>query len=156
MIAFALTQRWDHIFAIEKDASTIACAYHNSKIYNVQDKISWIHGDSFDYLYSQASSIDPNQTVIFASPPWGGPNYQADSVFNLHTMQPYSLPYIYEACKEMTTAIYLPRTSDLRQIANLVPGGVKIEVVQYCMKGASKALVAYIPPKSAKKSNLIQ
>jgi len=37
------------------------------------------------------------------------------------------------------------QTSDLRQIAKLAPAEKKIEVVQYCMEGASKALVAYIP-----------
>jgi trimethylguanosine synthase len=45
----------------------------------------------------------------------------------------------------MDSALYLPRTSDLRQIASLAPEGKKAEVVQYCMEGASKALVAYIP-----------
>ncbi|KHJ31522.1 putative rna methylase family protein [Erysiphe necator] len=136
---------WDQIIAIEKDISVLACAYHNATIYNVQKKISWIRGDSFEYLKSHASTINPKQTIIFASPPWGGPSYRNQSVFDLNTMQPYSLNHIYESCKDMDMALYLPRTSDLRQIALLAPKGKKIEVVQYCMMGVSKALVAYIP-----------
>ncbi|RKF76438.1 Trimethylguanosine synthase [Golovinomyces cichoracearum] len=145
VIAFALTNRWDQIIAIEKDISVIACAYHNATIYNVQNKITWIHADSFEYLSSRASLINPRETVIFASPPWGGPSYGSHEVYDLHKMQPYSLSHIYEVCKKMYAALYLPRTSNLRQIARLAPEGKKIEVVQYCMKGASKALVAYIP-----------
>ena len=60
-------------------------------------------------------------------------------------MQPYSVKQIHDSVKGMDSALFLPRTSDLRQIAKLVPKGNKIEVVQYCMEGASKALVAYIP-----------
>lgn len=138
---------WDQIIAIEKDISVLACAYHNATIYNVQDKISWVHGDSFEYMKSHTSSINQKETVIFASPPWGGPGYQSHTIFDLDTMQPYSLNQIYESCKNMDMALYLPRTSNLRQIASLVPEGKKIDVVQYCMMGASKALVAYIPSK---------
>ncbi|PQE03399.1 hypothetical protein CJF30_00005465 [Rutstroemia sp. NJR-2017a BBW] len=144
-IAFALTNRWAHVIAIEKDPSVIACAQNNAYIYGVGDQITWVNGDCFEYLAAHSSSINPKETVIFASPPWGGPGYTSENIFDLSMMYPYSVQHIHEACKTMDTALYLPRTSDLRQIAKLVPDGKKVEVVQYCMEGASKALVAYIP-----------
>ena len=144
-IAFALSRRWTKIVGIEKDPSVIACAQHNAAIYGVADQITWINDDSFSYLTNPSSSIDVSKTTIFASPPWGGPGYRSDEVFNLNTMHPYSVKKIYRVCKGMASALYLPRTSDLRQIACLAPEGKKVEVVQYCMEGASKALVAYIP-----------
>ncbi len=143
-IAFALSRRWKKIIAIERDASVLACAQYNASIYGVFDKITWVHDDCFSYI-PKNSEIDPSKTVIFASPPWGGPGYRTDEIFNLATMQPYSLNQIHDICKRMDCALYLPRTSDLRQIAKVAPAGKKIEVVQYCMEGASKALVAYIP-----------
>ncbi|CCU76129.1 RNA methylase family protein [Blumeria hordei DH14] len=145
VIAFARTQCWSRIIAIEKDAAVLACAYHNAKIYGVQDCITWVHADAFDYLSHSAHTLNANEIVIFASPPWGGPSYRCDAIFDLNTMQPYSLLQIYEVTKHVDTAIYLPRTSDLRQIACLGPKTRKIEVVQYCMQGASKAMVAFIP-----------
>jgi trimethylguanosine synthase len=144
-IAFALSGRWSKVIGIEKDPSVIACAQHNAGIYGVADQITWINDDSFSYLNNPSSLIDASKTVIFASPPWGGPGYRSDEVFNLNTMQPYSAKEIHSVCKEMDSALYLPRTSDLRQIARLAPEGKKVEVVQYCMEGASKALVAYTP-----------
>ncbi|ESZ97952.1 hypothetical protein SBOR_1675 [Sclerotinia borealis F-4128] len=144
-IAFALSNRWAHVIAIEKDPSVIACAENNAYVYGITNQITWVNGDCFEYLKTHASSINPSETVIFASPPWGGPGYTTENIFDLSTMQPYSAQYIHEACKTMDTALYLPRTSDLKQITRLLPEGKKVELVQYCMEGASKALVAYIP-----------
>lgn len=145
VIAFALSNRWSKIIAIEKNPSVIACAQNNAHIYDVYDLITWVNDDSFSYLAANTLSINPDETVIFASPPWGGPGYTSDKIFNLSTMAPYSIKEIHDACRGMESALYLPRTSDLRQIAKLAPGGKKVEVVQYCVQGASKALVAYIP-----------
>lgn len=121
--------------------------------------IVWVLGDSFDYLAraaavaagADADELDPElridlaATTIFASPPWGGVNYRLHDVFDLSTMHPYNLERLHQACRPMEHALYLPRTSDIRQIAKLAPPGGNVEVVQYCMEGASKAMVAYIP-----------
>jgi trimethylguanosine synthase len=145
VIAFALSNRWSKIVAIEKNPSVIACAQNNASIYGVLDQITWVNDDSFSYLEKNALSLNPTETVIFASPPWGGPGYNSDKIFDLSSMDPYSLMQIHDACRGMQSALYLPRSSDLRQIAKLAVGEKKVEVVQYCMQGASKALVAYIP-----------
>jgi trimethylguanosine synthase len=153
-IAFALSERWERVIAIERDASTLACAQHNAELAGVSEYITWIHGDSFEYLSLLNSSpssleddlkVDVDKTVLFGSPPWGGPGYIGDEVFDLSTMEPYNLTKMHDAYRRMDHALFLPRTSDLRQIARLVPDGTKVEVVQYCVQGASKAMVAYVP-----------
>ncbi|KAK4186143.1 RNA cap guanine-N2 methyltransferase-domain-containing protein [Podospora australis] len=153
-IAFALSEKWSRVIAIEKDTDTLACAMHNAEVYGVQDYITFIHGDCLDFLdrlktatetLDDSLRLDPQSTMLFASPPWGGVNYRDQDVFDLSTMEPYNLEVLHQACKPMEHALYLPRTSDLRQIAKLVPDGTKIDVRQYCMEGASKALVAFLP-----------
>lgn len=148
------TPRWEKVIAIELDAATLACAQHNASLHGVADDIIWVLGDSFKYLDTLLNSpdkledelrVDIASTALFASPPWGGPGYSTDKIFDLSTMEPYSLAKLHEAYRTMDHALYLPRTSDLRQIAKLAPDGAKIEVVQYCVEGASKAMVAYIP-----------
>ncbi|KAI0966377.1 RNA cap guanine-N2 methyltransferase [Xylaria arbuscula] len=148
------TPRFEKVIAIERDAATLACAQNNAAIYGVADKITWVLGDSFEFLKLLTESsdqleedlrIDIATTAVFASPPWGGPGYRTDEIFDLSTMEPYNLAALHEAYKAMDHALYLPRTSDLRQIAKLIPDGVKIDIVQYCVQGASKAMVAYIP-----------
>ncbi|CAI4216446.1 unnamed protein product [Parascedosporium putredinis] len=123
------------LFAGDRD--TLACAQNNAKIYELTDEITWVHGDSFEYLrlaleepekLHEALRIDPASTILFGSPPWGGPGYRTDEVFNLHKMEPYNLRQLHQAYKSFDHALYLPRTSDLR---------------------ASKALVAWIPAENS-------
>ena len=96
--------------------------------------------------------------IVFASPPWGGepltlvmngtqtdqslagPGYRSDSVFDLSKMQPYNLMDLLDPLQHLTTnvVLYLPRTSDLRQLTKTVDNDQKITVVYYCMEGASK------------------
>jgi trimethylguanosine synthase len=70
-IAFALSGRFDRIFAIEKDPEVIKCAKHNAEIYGVKNKIWFVKGDCFDVLPKQYKKLGKD-AVIFASPPWGG------------------------------------------------------------------------------------
>ncbi|KAM4054915.1 RNA cap guanine-N2 methyltransferase [Hirsutella rhossiliensis] len=158
-IAFALSERWEHIVAVERDASTLACAQHNAEVYGVDPSlVTWVLGDSFEYvdaLVHRRDQLHPDlrvnvkTSVLFASPPWGGPGYTCDKIFDLSTMQPYNLEQLHGAYQAMDHGLFLPRTSDIRQIAKLAPSDRKISVVQYCMQGASKAMVAYIPAKTA-------
>ena len=61
-------------------------------------------------------------------------------------MQPYSLAHLQKSFSAMTkdVVLYLPRTSDLRQLAKYTEADEKLRVVHYCMHGASKALCVYI------------
>lgn len=71
-----------------------------------------------------------------------GPGYRFDSVFDLSTMQPYNLNDLLDLLLSFTedVILYLPRTSDLRQLAARAQGGKdeKMTVMHYCMEGASK------------------
>ena len=69
-----------------------------------------------------------------------GPGYSTSDVFDLSSMLPYNLATLHGALRDLTpsVALYLPRTSDLRQLANRDNDKRKIAVVHYCMEGASK------------------
>lgn len=166
-IAFAKSGKWKRVYAIEKDPAVLQCAKHNATIYDVQDKITWFLGDCMEILKDQLKELGP-YSVVFASPPWGGmsisfvesnsifeksnannvsagPGYRSDEIFNLSTMQPYSL---HTLCSRLSSfsehfVLYLPRTSDLRQLAALSNKEDKAMVMHYCMEGASKALCVY-------------
>lgn len=70
-IAFAKSNRWKRVYAIEKDRETLKCAKHNAELYGVADKITWFVGDCFELLQNQLKDLAP-YSVIFGSPPWGG------------------------------------------------------------------------------------
>lgn len=170
-IQFALSGHWDRVIGVEYDAATLACAQHNAEVYEVSEYITFVHADCFDFLNRLANrpdTLDDALNVrrglggeglqalargveVFASPPWGGVGYEQNDVFDLEAnMEPYSLTHISAACRPMAHALFLPRNGDLRQLASLVPAGAaeKLDVVQYCVKGATKGLVAYYPPEN--------
>ena len=156
-IAFALSGRWKRVYAIERDAQVLACARHNAEIYGVASKISWYEGDCFEVMKNELADLH-EYCVVFASPPWGGrsnhhmgvialltkagPSYRSDAVFDLLHMQPYTLFDLLVLLQNYTNNIvlYLPRTSDLRQLAKTNQKGIKLTVVHYCMEGASKVV----------------
>ncbi|KAF3047248.1 hypothetical protein E8E11_009056 [Didymella keratinophila] len=141
-IALARSGRWERVFAIEKDPKTLKCAKHNAEIYGVSNKIFWLAGDCFEAISRFAGQ---KNTVIFASPPWGGTSYGEDDIFDLTKMEPYNLEKLYKSFTRYSKELilYLPRNSDLNQIAKYVTEGQKLEVAHYAIMGASKALCAY-------------
>ena len=153
-IAFALSGRWKRVYGIEKDARALACAKHNAQIYEVEDQISWYEGDCFEILSNQLADLAP-YSIVFASPPWGGqghglscllllmtlgPTYRSNKIFDLNTMVPYSLDTLYKSFCNYSgnIVLYLPRTSDMRQLAKKGNATGPILVMHYCMEGASK------------------
>ena len=72
-IAFVKSHRWTKVYAIEKDPLMIACAKHNAGIYGITEEVSWHEGDCFQVLKELGELVQ--QSVIFASPPWGGVAY---------------------------------------------------------------------------------
>ncbi|KAI9792738.1 MAG: hypothetical protein M1833_001019 [Piccolia ochrophora] len=144
VIAFACSGRWDRIIAIEKDHDVMQCAKQNATVYGVFDQIEWIEGDCFGAIKTIPEETC-KQSVIFASPPWGGPGYRSDAVFDLSKMEPYPLNMLHESFFHVSNelVLYLPRTSDLRQLAALAPADSRIRVVHYCMWRASKAMCVY-------------
>ena len=61
-------------------------------------------------------------------------------------MQPYSLRHMFDKFGSFakTMVFYLPRTSDLQQIADCVGKDEKAQVIHYCTNGSSRALCAYL------------
>ena len=155
-IAFALSGRWKRVYAIEKDYATLQCAKHNAEIYGVADQITWFHGDCFELLgcdevqsqnaVSALKTVVEMYGVLFASPPWGGPGYKSDAMFDLEAMQPYSLSRLVEGFEKVTRdmVLFLPGTCDLKQIAARVEEGKKAQVVHYAQNGNGRALCLYL------------
>jgi hypothetical protein len=69
-----------------------------------------------------------------------GTEYSNEDVFDLSRMKPYNLEKLYNSFSTISkhVVLYLPRTSDLNQIAKYAPEDKKAEVAHYCMMGASK------------------
>jgi trimethylguanosine synthase len=69
-----------------------------------------------------------------------GTEYGVDDVFDLTKMEPYDLDMLYKSFTKYSNEVvlYLPRNSDLNQIARYAKDGKNLEVAHYAIMGASK------------------
>jgi trimethylguanosine synthase len=70
-----------------------------------------------------------------------GTEYGVDDVFDLTKMEPYNLEKLYKSFTKYSNEVvlYLPRNSDLNQIARYAKKeNKKLEVAHYAIMGASK------------------
>jgi trimethylguanosine synthase len=71
---------------------------------------------------------------------WTGTEYGMDNVFDLTKMEPYNMEMLHKSFTKYSNEVvlYLPRNSDLNQIARYAKDGQKLEVAHYAIMGASK------------------
>ncbi|KAK3837665.1 MAG: RNA cap guanine-N2 methyltransferase-domain-containing protein [Linnemannia elongata] len=112
-IQFAMTCH--RVIAIDIDPVRLACARHNARIYGVEDRIEFICGDYMTLLPRLKAD------VVFLSPPWGGPGYLTQDVFDIKRDIPMDGEHLFnETCKiTKNIAYFLPRNSDPDQIGRL-------------------------------------
>lgn len=128
------------VIAIDIDPKKIEMARHNATIYGVQDKIEFIVGDYFDLVEGLKAD------VVFLSPPWGGPDYMRNEIYDLElSLQPAPASKLMEATRKITTsiAVYLPRNSNSKQLALLAGPGNAVEIEQNFLDRKLIALTAY-------------
>lgn len=97
------------VIAIDIDPKKIELAQNNAKVYGVETKIDFIVGDFFKL----ADSLKAD--VVFLSPPWGGPAYLNEPVYELEEMlQPFPLSVLLAAARKISlnVAAFLPRNSN--------------------------------------------
>ena len=85
--------------------------------------------------------------MVFLSPPWGGPEYQAAEVFDMETMMGGldGSAILRDALRVApNVAYFLPKNTSLRQIERLADEvGTRLHVDKCSLNGHVKGLMAY-------------
>lgn len=124
-IQFAFLSR--KVIAVDIDPQKIELARHNASVYGVADRIEFIVGDFFELAPTLKADM------VFLSPPWGGPSYAENEMYDLETMlEPRPASEIIRAARIISHNItfYIPRNSRPDQILHLakeIGGAVEIE-----------------------------
>ncbi|CAA7408124.1 unnamed protein product [Spirodela intermedia] len=113
--AIQFAKRGCHVVAVEIDPQRLSFARRNAEIYEVEDNIDFIVGD----FLRLAPSLKGD--VVFLSPPWGGPAYNALGNFTLDLLKPEDGYSIFQLSQRIAPNIimFLPRTVDLSQVEEL-------------------------------------
>lgn len=136
-IQFALTGK--RVIAIDIDPVRLALAQHNAEVYGVAQQIEFVQGDFLQLAPRLRGDM------VFLSPPWGGPEYLSADVFDIKTMMTPDGFEIFRLSKMISDNIvyFLPRNTDMEQIASLAGPGGKVEVEQNFLNNKLKTITAY-------------
>uniref|UniRef100_A0A7S3Z802 Trimethylguanosine synthase n=1 Tax=Lotharella globosa TaxID=91324 RepID=A0A7S3Z802_9EUKA len=153
--AIAFARAGMDVVGVEIIPDRVDMLRHNSRIYEVpEQRLSLIWGDFIDLARNGKVSGD----VIFLSPPWGGPWYRQEGVFDLTRPLPglgvavdellkLAMRCIRQRTREsgelFGVACYLPRNIDKSQLKRLVPVGEVWELEKNMMNGRHIAYTLY-------------
>nr|XP_023016565.1 uncharacterized protein LOC111505903 [Leptinotarsa decemlineata] len=137
-IQFALTCK--RVIAIDIDPNKIELAMNNAEVYGVSHKIDFITGDFFELAESLKGD------VVFLSPPWGGPNYLNQPLYDLEKMlQPLPFSQLIAVARKISpkVAAFLPRNSNTCTLVKEAGLGGKVEIQQNFINKKLIAITAY-------------
>jgi trimethylguanosine synthase len=137
-IQFAFTCK--RVIAIDIDPKKIALARNNAEIYGVADRIEFIVGDFFQLAPGLKAD------VVFFSPPWGGPSYLKEVVYDLESMLlPVPISTLLEVGRAITSniAVFLPKNSNAFLLIDETKPGGGVEIEQNFMKKNLVSITAY-------------
>ncbi|CEP03692.1 hypothetical protein PBRA_003299 [Plasmodiophora brassicae] len=108
--AIALAFEFDHVIAVDYDKEKLAAAWTNASIYGVAHKITFVHADFIEIAPKLAGCAD----VVYMCPPWSGPGYIHQRVYDLKTIQP-DMVQIMTCARTISDniVISLPRNTNL-------------------------------------------
>ena len=110
--AIAFAQFCKKVYMIELDENRIKMAENNARVYGVEDKIVFIHGDYFD----EAQKVKAD--VVYLDPPWGGPKYKDIEKFKLENFSPNGHEILDLAFKHFPKVVMMvPRNFDFDELA---------------------------------------
>ncbi|XP_050081381.1 trimethylguanosine synthase [Anopheles maculipalpis] len=128
------------VIAIDIDPRKIEMAKHNATVYGVADRIEFIVGD-FMQLADRLRA-----DVVYLSPPWGGPGYLKEDVYDLEqSLLPVPATQLMQAAQRVSknVALYLPRNSNTQQLTMLAGPNGAVEIEQNFLDRKLIALTAY-------------
>lgn len=148
IVQFLLNAKFKNVVAVDINKIHLNCTRVNSLVYNndvddVENRlkllpIDWMYlkdgyqgsdldidGDTYATQQDSLTNLEILSKMkfdcVFGSPPWGGPTYLKDEVFDLNNILPFGLEELltYMLHYSENLCLFLPRNSDLKQIVDI-------------------------------------
>lgn len=116
-----LAMYFPKVYGVDCSVEHLYCTYRNAQAYGVEDRI-WLKYGDWRKLSRRGRFERVKVDCVFASPPWGGPGYQKEEVFDLETgLAPVGLREMLRGFLRISSnvVLFLPRNSDLAQISRV-------------------------------------
>lgn len=116
------------VIAFDLDPVRLRCALQNARVYGVADYITFVCGNFFhmaDSFFGSRKTAKNNENddayygvdAVFLSPPWGGPSYLREKVYDLDRQEPNGYE-IFRIARRISPniAYFLPRNTSVKQV----------------------------------------
>lgn len=111
-IAFA--RLFNSCIGVDINEVNLQCTKHNAALYKLGGKVQTKQSDWLESCSEDWDNID----LIFSSPPWGGPAYTKQDIYDLNNLAPLPLKDLlisfFKICDKVVC--FLPRNSNLEQL----------------------------------------
>ncbi|KAL7064310.1 hypothetical protein AAHC03_05365 [Spirometra sp. Aus1] len=160
------------VVAVDINPEMLRLAYDNAKVYGVEGRIQFVHRDVFDWLDDVASlaSTVPAFDAAFASPPWGGPDYNSRGTFDLSSLtfegRHRDLWFLTQRLMRLTNGgpvgLFLPRNANIFQLFDLCrhttspAHSFNMEIELSLIHGKSKGLTVYFAESTSLTHEVIE
>ncbi|CAL9735010.1 trimethylguanosine synthase [Monosporozyma servazzii] len=120
--AIQFAKQFPRVIGVDNNLDHLYCTAMNSKAYGVEDNL-WLRCASWStkFVQQNRSWLQKEQIdCVFASPPWGGPEYLHADTYDLEKMLiPMGITPLLKTFKQLSSNIilFLPRNSSLTQVA---------------------------------------
>lgn len=149
VIQMAVAGGFKLVLGVEISPKRVEMARHNAEVYGVLPRCQFLCADFF--MLAPDLQVD----VLFMSPPWGGPKYQHVTTFDcfyplvgfnasLLSLMDTALQCVRK--QRGVVAAFLPRNTDLEQLASAVPEGAVWEVERAYVNNKLKGITLYAHP----------
>ncbi|ODV95511.1 hypothetical protein PACTADRAFT_50226, partial [Pachysolen tannophilus NRRL Y-2460] len=138
------------IYALDYNEINLQCTLNNCQIYKINSKkIIPLHCDFKSAVKDEnfMNFCHDNIDIIYSSPPWGGPSYTNDEVFDLNDLKPFGFEELLTYCLKISNKVvfFLPRNSNLKQLS-AINRKLKIEnsrVIYMKLQGRIKGISVF-------------
>lgn len=116
-IQFAM--QFPYVYGVDYSIEHIYCTAKNAQSYGVDDRI-WLKRGSWKKLVSKQKLSKIKYDCVFGSPPWGGPEYLRNDVYDLEQhLKPMGITKMLKSFLKLSPNVimFLPRNSDLNQLS---------------------------------------
>lgn len=162
----------DVVYAVDINKIHLHCTYNNASLYIDREKLSeklvlmpldWTavdytgeeedtgEDDTYATVQDSILALEKLETgkfdCIFGSPPWGGPDYIQQKLFDLDNLLPFTLEKLLRVLLHFTDeiALFLPKNSDLEQLKTITETvfgtGSVVRVFKMSSQGRAKGLL---------------
>ena len=158
-IQFALQPNCLKVFAIELDQQRIQHAENNARVYEAEEKITFICADFMQMIHILPSRIEALirdldededvNVVVFLAPPYGGTHATLTEEYDMDEMKPVDAMTLVKLCRTYLSdhiCFLLPKNITFKQIADIVSAS-QTDAAEYeenMLSGRCKTVSLYL------------